>query len=230
MSIKRKNIICCYCGIREATTRDHIPPRGIFNRPRPNDLITVPCCVECNNQASKYDERFKAHLGMHVARAGGEGEKLFKEGVLRTLNHNKKIKNTIIQTMYPVHELSISDPKIKKGIAVPWDNEAHDLIIERIIRGLFFYHYKQIVPSDVIIQIYWFKEKIEAYDSDLYTNTIANGAFVYKYDKVEEAEFSSIWLFDFYSSHFAGGIILSREDKDIRNSNKSQGDYGSSSV
>lgn len=201
--------MCCYCGIKKATTRDHIPPKGIFNKPRPNDLITVPCCIDCNNKASKYDERFKAYLGMHVAKAGGEGEKLFKEGVLETVRHNTKIKQAIFQSSYPVYTSLRSDTIITKGVAIPWDNEAHDLIIERITRGLFFHHYKEIVPKSTSIQIYWFKEKPGNYGFELYTNSIANGAFVYHYNKVDNAEFGSVWLFDFYGSHFAGGIILS---------------------
>ncbi len=68
---------CCYCGTKEATTRDHVPPKAIFNKPRPDDLITVPCCFECNNQASSFDEKFKAYLGMHIARQGGERLKDF---------------------------------------------------------------------------------------------------------------------------------------------------------
>jgi len=50
----------------------------------------VPSCFECNNDTSRFDEKFKAYLGMHVARTGGEAERLFKEGVLPTA---KKIIN-----------------------------------------------------------------------------------------------------------------------------------------
>lgn len=90
MKVKEINTVCCYCGIKRATTKDHVPPKAIFTKPRPSDLITVPCCFECNNAASVSDEKFKAYLGMHIARQGGEAERLFKEGVLPTAKHNDK--------------------------------------------------------------------------------------------------------------------------------------------
>lgn len=201
--------LCCYCGIRKATTKDHIPPKSIFNKPRPNDLITVPCCFECNNQASKYDEKFKTYLGMHVARAGGEAERLFKEGVLMTAKHNHRLRRSIFQKMYPVNIATKSGIITGKGMAVPWDNEAHDFTIERIIRGLFFHHYKKIIDINTVIKTYWFKEPLIGFGDKLYDNSIANGAFIYQYNKLEEEEYDSMWLFHFYGSHFAGGIVLS---------------------
>lgn len=60
--------VCVYCGIEEPEirdrTRDHIPPRNLFPEPRPSDLITVPCCRQCNNSASKDDEYFRSMLAM----------------------------------------------------------------------------------------------------------------------------------------------------------------------
>lgn len=72
-----------------------------LTRPRPEDLITVPCCFEFNNQAAPFDEKFKACLGMHIARQGGEAERLFKEGVLRTAKYNTKLRKSIYKLMYP---------------------------------------------------------------------------------------------------------------------------------
>src|SRR5262245_822652 len=49
---------CVYCGKLRKLTRDHIPPKNLFPRPRPR-LITVPCCTPCNEEASKDDEYFR---------------------------------------------------------------------------------------------------------------------------------------------------------------------------
>jgi hypothetical protein len=49
---------CYLCGA-PATTRDHIPPRGLFPQPRPNNLITVPACRSCNHDRSLDDEYFR---------------------------------------------------------------------------------------------------------------------------------------------------------------------------
>ncbi len=59
-------LLCAISGEIKTTTREHIPPKNIFPRPLPSDLITVPACAECNNGASRYDEIFKVLLSFGV--------------------------------------------------------------------------------------------------------------------------------------------------------------------
>lgn len=51
---------CCYlCGSTEKLTREHVPPRGLFPKPKPDNLLTIPCCLRCNNKASRDVEYFR---------------------------------------------------------------------------------------------------------------------------------------------------------------------------
>lgn len=50
---------CYLCGSQERLTRDHVPPKGLFPKPRPSNLPTVACCFACNNGASKDVEYFR---------------------------------------------------------------------------------------------------------------------------------------------------------------------------
>ena len=50
---------CVYCGAVNEITRDHIPPKNIFPKARPGNLITVPCCRSCNSGFSIDDEWFR---------------------------------------------------------------------------------------------------------------------------------------------------------------------------
>jgi len=117
MEVKKEKL-CCYCGTRIATTKDHVPPRSIFNKPQPSDLITVSCCFECNNEASQYDERFIAYLGMHVARQRGEVERLFKESVTPATRHNARLKRKIMVTIEPIY-LATKSGIIPRSIHLP---------------------------------------------------------------------------------------------------------------
>ena len=58
--------VCIYCGSTENLTDEHIPPKNIFPKPRPNNiqLVTVPACKECNRGYSKDDEYFRLTLCM----------------------------------------------------------------------------------------------------------------------------------------------------------------------
>jgi hypothetical protein len=58
----RATQMCAICGVRLATTRDHVPPKAILVRPFPKNLITVPACVECNNGSAPMDSDFRVYL------------------------------------------------------------------------------------------------------------------------------------------------------------------------
>lgn len=63
--------LCVYCGA-VATTRDHVPPRSLLEKPFPPNLRTVPSCLGCNRGASKDEEYFLAliaqvSLSPHIA-------------------------------------------------------------------------------------------------------------------------------------------------------------------
>ena len=47
---------CVYCGAFKPETVDHVPPRSLFLRKAPQNLITVPCCSKCNQEFAKDDD------------------------------------------------------------------------------------------------------------------------------------------------------------------------------
>src|SRR5437016_4846066 len=61
--------ICYLCRKRPGTTRDHVPPKNLFPRPRPSSLVTVPCCEKCNNRFSKHDEYFRLFASCCINRS-----------------------------------------------------------------------------------------------------------------------------------------------------------------
>ena len=50
-------MICVYCG-EPATTKDHVPPRCLLEKPYPTNLRTVPCCSRCNSKFSLDEQYF----------------------------------------------------------------------------------------------------------------------------------------------------------------------------
>lgn len=72
--------LCTYCG-STATTRDHVPPRLLLERPFPKNLHTVPSCLSCNRGASK-DEEYFLGLIAQVSLSPFIGAKLEPGGTL----------------------------------------------------------------------------------------------------------------------------------------------------
>jgi len=52
----------CYLCWGKATTRDHIPPKGLIPCTRTADLVTVPACSMCNRKISLDDEYLRLVL------------------------------------------------------------------------------------------------------------------------------------------------------------------------
>ena len=59
-------------------TGDHVPPKGIFNDPKPTNLISVPCCSECNNKHSGFDEQLRMLTASEIGSNEG-GKRILEE-------------------------------------------------------------------------------------------------------------------------------------------------------
>jgi hypothetical protein len=208
MKSKRNLGVCVICNKMSAVTKDHIPPKGIFIKPRPNNLISVPTCFRCNNSASGLDERFRVYLGLHVGPSGNEAEQFFRSEALKTLEHNRKLRGEILTKLEPVYLTNGSGIIYDKGYKILWDNEAHDAIVERTIRGLYYHHFNEILGDLVNIKVHWFRkltpEMVEM-SRDWQVNSFGKGEVTYRYSRAIDAPLHSVWIFQFYKAHWAGG-------------------------
>lgn len=203
---------CAICGIREATTRDHVPPKCIFPSPRPEVMITVPACSKCNNGASDFDDLFKVYLSMQAAENNALGTRLFHEKTLRTLGHNNALLRKIQEETREI-EVVNKNGVLETKTGILWNSKAHDAVIERTVRGLYYYHKGSCVPVDTNLKLYWFHSIPEGIDPDsplFSSGSVGENQFNYKYIIYNEDPRRSIWLFEFYGVHWAGGYIEPR--------------------
>lgn len=202
---------CVLCGERNATTKEHVPPRSIFPKPRPSDLITVPACFNCNNDSSQTDESFKVHLGMHVWN---------DEPAMRTLDHNSKLKAEIISKIKPVQVLDANDQVVGEVHLSLWDRNAHSVTIEKCVKGLYFHHFGEILSSQARIKTHYFQSltpELIKTSENWASNSVGNDDFVYKYTSASNgSQKMSIWIFEFFGAHWAGGqTLMNVEENDV---------------
>jgi hypothetical protein len=68
---------------------DHVPPESLFEAHLRSNLITVPCCRECNNAASKDDQYFLVFIALREdAKLKTEHDRLWQKA-RRTLKRTK---------------------------------------------------------------------------------------------------------------------------------------------
>jgi 5-methylcytosine-specific restriction endonuclease McrA len=83
--MKRDRSLCIYCGAAEDLTVDHVPPKNLFPKPRPSDLITVPACRTCNKSYERDDDYFRLAMTV-LGEANPVAGQLWREkGVSRLL-------------------------------------------------------------------------------------------------------------------------------------------------
>jgi hypothetical protein len=209
---------CAICGIRDATGRDHVPPRSIFPRPWPSDLITVPACNECNNRASPNDEEFKVGISIMAGIETPATLELWKAGAMRTLAHNRRLHREVLQRFVKVEVRSEGGIYLGTEQAVLVPKKPVHAVLVRTIRGLYYHHFGECLGARARCDVQRF-ERGPA-DSELSKMvlrfplvSVANGAFRYRYARAEEAPLSSLWFMSFFGSVPAFGYTMDANDE-----------------
>src|SRR6056297_601227 len=81
---------CVYCG-EKADTRDHVVPSSFFPKPKPDDLITVPACYDCNNSYSDDEEYLRNILSTADLELKGKAKDIWDQKVKRGIKRNNKL-------------------------------------------------------------------------------------------------------------------------------------------
>src|SRR5262249_581161 len=96
--MKKKVTLCIYCGLREGSTKDHVPPKCMFLSPMPNDIqmITVPCCEECRTRHQGDDAVARNFL---ISSAAAESRQLSDDQIEKRRNRSLERDRTLLKQM-----------------------------------------------------------------------------------------------------------------------------------
>lgn len=198
--------LCVICGERVATSKDHVPPKGIFPRPFPDNLITVPACQLCNNGANQGDEQFRTYLSMTIRQDLPEAKYLWKSRSLRTLRKNKKLFRAVSEGLRKVPAYTANGNYLGEKSVFLWPAHVYEPIIERIARGLYYRHFKEILGSRAHCEVgflYSLSTEVSELTRTMPQVQIGEGVFTYRYGRDPEKTLNSLWILEFYQSHWA---------------------------
>jgi hypothetical protein len=196
---------CYLCGIalnEINRTRDHVPPRGIFAKPLPDNLITVPCCQPCNNGNHKADEVFRSIMSMAYKR-NPAGDKIWQRVVDRTLPA-KRIKAEIDAITATAKR--ITDPHGNPCVQMIVNRRPLNLQLIRITRGLLATAYPDIKSSNLeweITIIHQFRvfDALMTGVTDMLPHTTRGlgNEFQFWHAISADTESSGFWVYLFYN-------------------------------
>jgi len=210
----RANQMWAICGVRLATTRDHVPPKAILVRPFPKNLITVPACVECNNGSAPMDSDFRVYLAAGVADNGVSANKLWKESSRATLRNNRKLLAKLSSTIGEAEIRTASGIELGRRTTYHWPAHVFNSVIERIVRGLYFHHYHEILGPRVMCTVGFrlsLPAELIAATSNWHQYNVGD-ALVYRFGRAVESPLNSLWILQFY-----GGLWASFETTPLFN-------------
>jgi hypothetical protein len=91
------------------------------------------------------------------------------------------------------------------------------MVIERMIRGLYYHHYNEILGEKVICRVQWLKQLNQGLlkvIEEFPQKTVGSSQLVYRYGRAAEDPLYSTWLFQFYGRHWASGYTQPTTESD----------------
>ena len=205
---------CAYCG-EPATTRDHIPPKRLFPKPLPSDLMTVPACAIHNHEASDDDEYFIWAVTMSEKAVGSQAnaarqQRLAPPGSPR---RRRMAKRLMSQASW-VNVVTPSGLYLRRAVGFNIDQERVGSVLTRILRGLYFKELGQRVPKKCEV-LGIVNPPARTLDADTIAallrrrrNIAAGGAFEYWFSTAEDAPQSAICFMRFFGGLPAVGFVM----------------------
>lgn len=205
-----KTGICALCGSSGTVTREHVPPKCLFIKPRPTNTITVPLCKMCNHSYHLDDEYFRVFaagsfqpnaqqwqlwnqkvVGSSFARSGGLRARLsdYYE------QHREYAKN---------HKILFDDgtavPEELFPFIQPFEMKRVNAVLEKIIKCLYYYHFNSIYYCEVSIEQANINHKdIELTISQPSGQVGFNREFLYRFREVSIGQI--VWWLVFFQYH-----------------------------
>ncbi len=148
----------CYMCAAEATSVEHVPPRGLFPKQKDlpsgvnlrKQLITVPSCDLHNSEKSKEDTYLRNILVMNVPN-NTTAQNHFLKAVTRSYQQRPALLNSIANTQVPVEVEDSTTGQRQQTLAVRVDESRLNNVLGMMARALYFHHFGTRWTEDVKI-------------------------------------------------------------------------------
>jgi len=158
---------------------------------------------------SGLDEQFKVFLGLTVG-YHLDGDKSYRGPILRTMTHNRKLRSDILASMRRVVIQDPTVPASQPAFAIPLNKQAHDTVVERTVRGLYFHHTGRILGDRYPLTVQWLRvlnDELFRMTNDWNTGTVGGSALVYKYEIGKDDPSLIAWVLQFFQKTWS--IVIS---------------------
>lgn len=153
---------CYMCGgARASTTREHMPPKALFDGSHRPDKLVMPACDECNGGTSTAD--LVASVVSRWSYSSIERNNQDHRRLAARLR--KQAPEIISEWTAPLNRLKARRHLETQGVAIPSDARfitigpstirQLNLFSHKLVLGLFFEHFKKPLPIAGRMSAYW---------------------------------------------------------------------------
>ena len=206
---------CYLCRSTENLTSDHLPPKNLFPKPKPTNLITVPCCASCNGGFSKLDEQFRVFVSMPV-NVSSVGKEIKQKKVFEgSLKDSPKLKKQMARDLFKGTLTTRFGPITVPLIAM--DRDVIDRFLTRLTKGLLATFYSDIDYFGLqfgVTQLNQFgadHPTFKAVTSILTADQRGHGIFRFWHGVALEDRTAGLWIYQFYDA----SIFTVRHSRDL---------------
>lgn len=220
MSLEKleKNIDkCIYCGEEKEITRDHVVSRNLFPKSyKKTNPVIVPSCIDCNKSFSLDEEYFRQFICGLALEHSQYANNLFFSKIKRSIQRRPQIGYKAWNQMKLVDFYSKGGIYLGKRTAIHIskdDRERHFAVLDKYIKGLFYYEFETVLPEEYKIRHSWGKKELlkNINKWNLKWNLDNEEIFAYGYSVVPNT-YTSIWMTVFYDSVFFISHIVTQEN------------------
>jgi len=186
---------CYLCGkpLRKNVnkSKDHTPPDSIYPNEKPKNLITIPCCIECNKEFSPLDEKMRNFFAILAGDKSGEIGKVAQKEVLS----KKNLRHEFLS--YTKNHPSLVDDNGNPRLVFYFNDKELERWLIRVVKGIYFHQHKSRIDEKTVFKI---KKHTDLSPQPSHTFPMEKGLefrphFVYGVVKEENSDF---WVLIFY--------------------------------
>jgi hypothetical protein len=208
---------CIYCQTADATTEDHVPPKNLFPRPRPSNLITVPSCSSCNKGFQQDDDYFRNALALRREVATAKAAQPVLNAVMRSFQR-PQAAGLLASTVASMRQIAIRSPAgLHLGTAPGFvvDGTRIQRTLERIVCGLYYHHTHTILPRETGLRVHMDLRQdpqliqmaagmLAAAQPPIFIGKV----FAYRFAIASDNPIVSVWALEFYGAVLMLGITM----------------------
>lgn len=203
-------------------TYDHVPPRNLAPSVNKALFYKLPACAACNNAYSIQESRFRDYVVAYAKDGIHEAEAAF-ESMQRNFARGKEDRGGLLNNdFYRLYNnIERREGYTPGGIYIgpvvgikPAPDLDYKSVLIKIARGLHYYHYGEIIPTNYDMNADFLvsdEEKHAGYIQQFKTSGRMGDFFVYRGTCAKDEPKSGIWYMCFYQ--YIIGMVGFRKPK-----------------